>query len=64
MTDRPLTYEDIWDQYANGTLSTCVLTRLLRDDEVFAAWCKRKVDELKKARPVKAEPVISDEDMA
>ena len=64
VSDRPpTTYQDIWDDYANGRLSTSVLRALLETDEVFAAWCKRKVDELRRARSntLKHE---QDEDMA
>lgn len=61
MTDKPVTYQDIWDKYAAGELSTVVLRVLLRDDEVFRRWCERKADAERKA---KLEPRISDEDMA
>lgn len=62
MTDRPITYDDLWDQYAEGKLSTSVMRRLLEDDEVFRQWCIRKADEARKAQNSKLP--ISDEDTA
>ena len=43
IADRPSTYQDVWDQYAAGKLSTTVLRKLLDEDEVFRAWCMRRV---------------------
>ena len=63
MTDRPATYQKIWDQYAAGEMSTVVLRILLKRDEVFRRWCERKAEAERKAR-AKQEPKISDEDMA
>lgn len=38
-----LTYDDVWQGYCDGTVSTVVLVAMMRRDEVFAAWCRRKV---------------------
>lgn len=38
-----LPYDTIWDGYCAGMISTVRLTELMRRDEVFAAWCRRKV---------------------
>lgn len=63
MSDQPpTTYQDIWDQYAEGRLSTSVMRRLLEDDEVFRQWCVRKAAQARQSQPRK--PAISDEDMA
>lgn len=43
-----LTYDDCWDAYCTGMMSTTTLTDLIRRDEVFAAWCKRKVQDIRK----------------
>lgn len=67
MTDRPATYQEIWDQYAAGEMSTVVLRILLRKDEVFRRWCERKAQEERKARDCGNDPAPSrrsDEDMA
>ena len=59
----PVTYNEIWAQYAEGKVSTCVMRRLLRDDEVFRQWCIRRAEQERRARDKQAFP-ISDEDMA
>ena len=59
---QPLTYQQIWDGYAQGEISTTVLRSLLRTDEVFRKWCERKAKAERKARD--NAPRISDEDMA
>lgn len=63
MTDRHYTYQQVWDKYAAGELSTVALRILLRDDEVFRKWCERKARAERKLRAGQ-EPTISDEDMA
>lgn len=50
MTDRPATYQEIWDQYAAGEMSTVVLRILLKRDEVFRRWCERKAVEERRRR--------------
>lgn len=68
MSDRPLTYAQVWDQYASGKVSTSVMRQLLRDDEVFRQWCVRRAEAERKQRDrvadIKARAMISDEDMA
>jgi hypothetical protein len=49
-TAQPLTYQQIWDGYAAGEISTTVLRSLLRTDEVFRAWCERKARAERKRR--------------
>jgi hypothetical protein len=61
-TAQPLTYQQIWDGYAQGEISTTVLRSLLRTDEVFRKWCERKAKAERKRQD--AAPRISDEDMA
>ncbi len=63
MTDRPATYQEIWDQYAAGEMSTVVLRILLRKDEVFRRWCERKAEAERRSRD-KAHTHTPDEDMA
>jgi len=60
---QPMTYQEIWDRYAAGEISTTVLRSLLRTDEVFRAWCERKAKAERKLRGGAASR-ISDEDMA
>lgn len=60
---QPLTYQQIWDGYAAGEISTTVLRSLLRTDEVFRKWCERKAKTERKLRAGQ-EPKTSDEDMA
>lgn len=64
MTERPLTYAQVWDQYAAGKLSTVTLRQLLMQDEVFRRWCEKRAEAERKARDIKARQEISDEDMA
>lgn len=64
MTKRSPTYQDIWDQYAAGKVSTSVMRRLLEDDEVFRQWCIRKAEAERKERDRLHQQQISDEDMA
>lgn len=64
MTDRPLTYAQVWDQYAAGKVSTFVMRRLLSEDEVFRQWCIKRAEAERKARDIKPDIRISDEDMA
>ena len=45
MTDKPLSYDAVWDELLAGRLSVSVLAHLMRTDEVFRAWCIRKHDE-------------------
>ncbi len=52
MTERPASYQDIWDELAAGRLSTTVLAHLMRTDEVFRAWCIRKHDAVQRAQRV------------
>lgn len=59
---QPLTYQEIWDRYAAGEISTTVLRSLLRTDEVFRKWCERKAQAERKARDNATR--TSDEDMA
>jgi hypothetical protein len=61
---QPLTYQELWDKYAQGELSTTVLRSLLRTDEVFRAWCERKAKAERKLRDAQSQTRISDEDMA
>lgn len=63
MTDRPASYQDIWDELAAGRLSTTVLAHLMRTDDVFRKWCERKVESERKLRESQ-EQQTSDEDMA
>jgi len=51
---QPLTYQELWDRYAAGEISTTVLRSLLRTDEVFRAWCERKARIARKAKDGKA----------
>ena len=44
------TYQELWDQYHAGRMSTCVLRELLRTDQVFTAFCKAKLRALRKIR--------------
>lgn len=44
MTDKPLSYDEVWDELRAGRLSVSVLAHLMRVDEVFRAWCIRKHD--------------------
>jgi len=62
-TERPLSYEQIWDELRAGRLSTTVLAHLMRVDEVFREWCIRKRRDHVKSHNTAA-PRISDEDMA
>lgn len=66
--DRPATYQEIWDQYATGGMSTVVLRILLRKDEVFRKWCERKAQAERHRRDQcgndPAPTRTSDEDMA
>lgn len=64
LSDRPLTYSEVWDQYASGKLSTVTLRQLLMRDEVFRRWCEKRAEAERKARDIKAQQMISDEDMA
>lgn len=64
MTDRPLTYEQVWDQLSEGRLSVTVLCHLMRNDEVFRKWCERRAEAERKARDIKPDIRISDKDMA
>lgn len=41
-TSPPRTYEDLWQDYAAGDLSTVTLRWLLDHDEVFKAWCVKR----------------------
>lgn len=43
-----LTYDDVWDAYCAGMVSTTTLVEMMRRDEVFAAWCKRRVQQIRK----------------
>lgn len=63
MTDRPMTYQQVWDQYAAGKVSTSVMRKLLEDDEVFRQWCVRRAAAERKERD-RQQHHISDEDMA
>jgi hypothetical protein len=38
------TYEQAWADYAAGRMSTVVMIRLLRTDEVFARWALRRAN--------------------
>ncbi len=62
MTERHYTYQEVWDKYAAGELSTVVLRILLKNDEVFRKWCERKAQAEK--RRIELEQQVSDEDMA
>lgn len=54
LVQRPLTYQELWDKYAQGELSTTVLRSLLKTDEVFRAWCERKAKTERNAKDGKA----------
>lgn len=38
------TYEDAWNDYAAGRMSTVALVELLDHDEVFKAWCVKRAE--------------------
>lgn len=43
-----LSYVDRWDAYCTGMISTHTLLDMIKRDEVFAQWCKRKVQAIRK----------------
>lgn len=44
---RPKTYEQLWDDYRLGRMSTVTLRHLIRVDEVFRVYCVRAAEKLK-----------------
>lgn len=62
MTDKPITYAEIWAQVLANRVSAQVLAHLMAKDEVFRAWCIRRKAELeRRARDAAQLGTLSDE---